>query len=83
MKITNLPWKSLNLAFSMVGILLILVLGAAFLGRWLDNRYDSAPWFFIGLTLAAFIVANIFIIMKSVKAMSEIEKDNLKNRDER
>ena len=83
MKSTNFPWKSLNLALSLVGIILVLVLAAAFLGRWLDNRYDSAPWFFIGLTLAAFIVANIFIIIKSVKAMSEIEKENLKNRDER
>ena len=83
MKAINFPWKSLNLAFSLVGIILVFVLSAAFLGRWLDNRYDSGPWFFIGLTLVAFIVSNIIIIMKSVKAMSEIEKENLKNRDER
>jgi len=83
MKSINFPWKSLNLALSLVGIILVLVLGAALLGRWLDNHYASGPWFFVGLTLVAFIVSNVIIIMKSMKAMAEVEKENLKNRDER
>lgn len=77
---TTFPWKSLNLALSLAGIVAIPLVLAALFGRWLDNRFDTAPWGFLALTLLAFIISNTYVVIKSLKIMAEIEKGGEKEK---
>lgn len=61
------------------GWIAIPVIGALFLGRWLDARYESDPLFFIGLTIFAFIVSSIGIGITGVKYMKQIESKEQAN----
>jgi len=59
------------------------VIGALYLGRWLDNKYNTAPLFFLGITGLAFVISSIGIGMTGIKYMKLIEKDEAlrKNKD--
>jgi len=72
---SKFPWKSLNLGLSLAGMVAIPLVLAALLGRWLDAQLETAPWGFLGITLFAFIITNIFVVIKSLKIMAEIEGD--------
>jgi len=72
---SSFPWKSLNLALSLAGIVIIPLVIAALVGRWLDAQFNTWPWIFLGMTLSVFIISNVFIVLKSVKLMQEIEKE--------
>jgi len=53
---------------------------ALFIGKYLDNKYDSAPWLFLGCTALAFIIS-IFGIWKILsKYLKEIEKEILEKK---
>ena len=48
---------------------------ALFVGKWLDKKYDTAPWIFLGLTGIAFLIS-IFGIMKIlIKYLKDIERE--------
>lgn len=52
---------------------------AALLGKWLDQKYDSAPWFMIGLLIIAFGLTAIFIVKKAKfyrKAYERLNKES-------
>ena len=51
------------------------VIGALFLGRYLDDRQGSAPLYFLSLTALAFIISSIGISMTGIKYMKQIEKE--------
>ncbi|PWB38491.1 MAG: hypothetical protein C3F02_04010 [Parcubacteria group bacterium] len=51
------------------------VIAALFVGRWLDSRYDSAPLYFLSLTVFAFIISSIGLGLTGVKYMKQIEKE--------
>ncbi len=42
---------------------------------WLDDKYDSEPLYFLGLTIFAFIISSVGIGMAGVKYMKMVEKD--------
>jgi len=46
-----------------------------FLGRWLDSRYNSKPWFFLGLTAFAFAVSTFGIIKETMIYYKKLEED--------
>ena len=48
---------------------------ALFVGKWLDRKYDSSPWFFIGLTVIAFIISIAGIMKILMKYLNDIEKE--------
>jgi F0F1-type ATP synthase assembly protein I len=48
---------------------------ALYLGKYLDGRYGTTPWIFLGLNFIAFIIS-LVSIWRSVKAyMKEIEEE--------
>lgn len=49
------------------------VIGALFLGEWLDNKYDTGQLFFFSLTAGAFIVSSVGIGITGVRYMRQIE----------
>lgn len=69
------------MALSMAGMIVAPLVIAALLGRWLDARYGSEPWGFLALTLFSFVISITFVIIKSLKAMQEIEQEGKKEKN--
>lgn len=62
----------------------IPIIIALYLGRYLDTKWGSAPWIFLGLTAIAFVVSlvSIYISMvKYIKDLEETEKSGKKGTD--
>lgn len=76
-KLLNLTLASIA---AQVGCLtLIIVLGAVFLGLWLDSRFGTRPWWTIGLVLGSIpvsLVAMLFVVRLTV---SKIKPERPKN----
>lgn len=49
------------------------IIGALFLGRYLDSRFQTKPWIFLGLTGIAFIISLIGILKESREYLRDIE----------
>jgi len=49
---------------------------ALFVGKWLDQRYDSEPWLFILSIGIAFAVTGFGIIKEALKFIKQIEEDS-------
>jgi F0F1-type ATP synthase assembly protein I len=47
-----------------------------FLGKWLDRKYDSAPWLLIATSAIAFITSMYGIIRNAKQEFKKIEEEN-------
>ena len=54
------------------------VLLGTLIGKWLDNKLDSAPWGLIGIVGISFIISITGLIIETTKEYEKIEKDNRK-----
>jgi F0F1-type ATP synthase assembly protein I len=60
----------------LVGCLtLIIVLGAVFIGLWLDGIFQSRPWFTIGLVVASIPISIIMMVIVARLAVSKIKTE--------
>ncbi len=73
-------WHDALMAFarmsSWIGFPVIISL---FLGKWLDQKFNTTPFIFIGLTCLAFIVSMIGLVREGMKYMKQVEKENGKH----
>ena len=75
-KVKDLWWKPAVTIFSNVSAWIAgPIILALILGKYLDKRYNSAPWFFIGLTILSFIISITAIWKILQKYIKEIEKE--------
>ena len=59
------------------------VIGALYLGRWLDEKQGTEPLYYFSITALAFIISSVGIGITGVKYMKRIEKEEaLKKKDE-
>ncbi|MFH1583038.1 MAG: AtpZ/AtpI family protein [Candidatus Falkowbacteria bacterium] len=49
------------------------VIIALYLGKWLDKRYDSAPWLLLGCIGVAFFVSMIGLVKETVREYKKID----------
>jgi len=52
------------------------IIFALIVGKYLDGRYGTKPWFFIGLTAVAFLVSAYGIVRAVTKYMKKLETSN-------
>ena len=75
----DLWWKPAVMIFTNVSTWIAgPIILALILGKYLDKKYHSDPWFFIGLTLIAFIVSITAIwkiLKKYIKGLEEEAKN--------
>lgn len=72
----NYWWQlGLKMFVESTGWVGIPVVGALYLGRWLDNKYETDPLYFLSITMLAFIISSIGIGITGVKYMKMIEKE--------
>jgi F0F1-type ATP synthase assembly protein I len=51
-----------------------LLLGLA-LGKWLDRKFDTAPWLFLASTMLAFLISMFALVKNAMEEYRKIEKD--------
>jgi F0F1-type ATP synthase assembly protein I len=56
---------------------------ALIVGKYLDNKYNSQPWFFLGLTALAFFITSLSIIRIALRYIKKIEEENKHKDNER
>lgn len=56
------------------GWIAVPVLLGAFFGKWLDEKYNSEPWFFLGLVGLAFFISMIGLARNAMEEYRKIEK---------
>jgi len=73
----EVPWwqPALTVGSQVTGWIAGPIILALFAGKWLDKRYDSEPWLFIGSMMAAFIITSIGIARVSIGYIKKIEKE--------
>ncbi len=54
---------------------------ALFLGKYLDNRYQTKPWFFLGLVVLAFLITCFGIVRLTTDYIKKIEKEAKEKKD--
>ncbi len=58
---------------------LIIVLGAVFIGLWLDRIFESRPWFTIGLVVVSIPISVIMMVIVARLAVSKIKTEGQKS----
>jgi F0F1-type ATP synthase assembly protein I len=76
-KIEKAWWQPAMSVFAEVtGWIVAPIVGALFLGRYLDEKHDSAPWYYFSLTGVAFIISCIGIVIVASKYIRQIDREN-------
>ena len=52
---------------------LVIVLGAVFLGLWLDGMFHTRPWFTIGLVIVSIPVSVVVMVVVARLGVSKIK----------
>ncbi|MBU1036440.1 AtpZ/AtpI family protein [Patescibacteria group bacterium] len=69
-------WQPALVIFSQVsGWIIVPILIALFVGRALDDKYGTEPWIFLGLTIIAFGISCLGIVLITAKYTKKIEKE--------
>lgn len=67
-------WRDGIIAFLKVSVSIALpIIIALYLGKYLDTKYNSEPWIFLGLTFVAFAISLFSIWRNMLKYMKEID----------
>lgn len=72
------PWwqPGLTVFAEVTGWIVVPIVVALFLGKYLDERHNSAPWYYLGLTGVAFVISTIGIVIVASKYISQIDREN-------
>ncbi|MEA1963339.1 MAG: AtpZ/AtpI family protein [Patescibacteria group bacterium] len=57
------------------GWIVIPVIVGAFIGKWLDNRYDTDPWLFLVSVGFAFLISMFGLIKNVTEEYKKIDKN--------
>ena len=69
-------WQPALIVFAEVtGWIAVPIIIALYLGRYLDEKNNSEPWFFLGLTGVAFIISCTGMVIVAGKYIRQIEKE--------
>ena len=76
-------WQpSLILFGRLSGWIAFPVIIALFVGKWLDQRYQTEPWLFLLSVGIAFILSSFGIVKEASKAMKSLSEDS-KDKEEK
>ncbi|MBU4453354.1 AtpZ/AtpI family protein [Patescibacteria group bacterium] len=74
-------WQAMSLAGQLGYTITIPLVVLALVGRFLDKKYNSSPWFLLGGILLSLAITSIWITKKSMAIMDEMNED-LKKQNE-
>lgn len=72
----NDSWSlALRVMAQLSGWIAFPVIIALFLGKWLDKKFNTEPWLFLGTIGLAFLISMYGLIIKALKEFKKIEKE--------
>ena len=75
-------WKPAITMFAHVSTWVVVPIGVSlFVGKFLDKRFGTSPWIFLGLTIVAFTVSILGIAYISSKYIKVLEKEIKEKKD--
>lgn len=69
---------AINIFAQISGLLVGPIVIALMLGRYLDEKFATEPWFFLGLTTIAFIISITALIKIGKNYIEKIEREQKK-----
>lgn len=77
-KRTNEPWwRPAIEIFGRVSLWVVVpVVAALLVGKWLDTKFGTAPWLFLGLTGVGFLISCGGIVLTVGRYMKKLEREN-------
>ena len=80
----NESWAlALRIMAKLTGWIAFPVIIATFLGSWLDKRFDTAPWLFLGTIGVSFIVSMYGLVVNALKEFKKIDAEYEKNKEDK
>ncbi len=78
-------YSALSLSFELGYLIAIPIIAFALIGRLIDKRYDTSPWFLLVGIIVSIIVSTWIVYLKTTKILSGIEKEarESKNKDDK
>ncbi len=77
-------WQPALVIFAkMSGWIFFPVVVGLFLGRWLDDKFNTAPWFFLSVIGFAFVISIIGIIKTAKEEFKHIEEEEKRKKEKR
>jgi len=74
-------WQPALILFARLSAWIVMpILIGIYIGKWLDKKYNSEPWLFLGSVGVAFIISMFALITFTIKEYKKIEKES-KNKD--
>jgi len=69
-------WQPAIQLFAQVSAWIVLpIVVALFVGRWLDERFEKEPLFLIGCVAVAFVVTVIGLVRETMRAAKKMEDE--------
>ena len=80
----NKPWwqDSVMLFTQLSGWIGIPVVLGVFLGRWLDQKYNTEPWLFLATVGAAFIISMVGLVKEASEVIKKIEQEPMNKKND-
>ncbi len=71
------PWwqPALVIFIKVTGWIAAPVVIALFLGKFLDKKFGTTPWIFLGLTAFAFILSMVGIIKETLASIKKMDQE--------
>ncbi len=71
-------WFALSLAWQLGYSIAIPLVVLALIGRLLDKKFGTSPWLLLAGVLLSLIISTFAVYRKTIKILSESEKENRK-----
>lgn len=74
-KISKQAWwqPAVSLFLQLSSWIVFPILVALVVGKWLDKKYDTEPWLFLGTVAISFLVSMIGLVQNAKKEYKKIE----------
>jgi F0F1-type ATP synthase assembly protein I len=75
-------WQpALTIFYEVTGWIVVPIVASLFIGRALDRKFGTEPWWFLGLTALAFVITTVGIVRVAGKYLKQIEEEGKKKQD--
>lgn len=68
------PWSAVSLAWELGYSIAVPLVGLALVGRFLDKKFESSPWFLLAGILISISVSSYLIYRKTVDILDNLDK---------